>query len=434
MNKFTLKNDIMVKSSSQNVSSHLEDICKSPSDTKNIKKNVLTYSFKIMESWASKDELKTEVSKLFSSIEDNWINLSNVYRNTNIDNTITNLVINYHLSKYKSTTEKSIKDKHFIQVYNLLDRLVIQVVKKENMWIVDEDLHSSWFVWVLKAVEWKFDPLVADFSTYAYMKIRKEIQDAKSLSNTIHYIPSIHNYYYSTYRKVFKEIEWSDNIELNDKIIEKSYEKLSKNNAWVTRKLITDIVNNKLNTHVQLGAWIFNNDGEDSTISLIDNIESEEGVSQLHQSINDSFLRDDLKKFLWNYTDFEKSIIERKFGIDLWGENTYPVYTIKVTRDWVKWEKDMIAIKSCDAIKRVESLWYKVLSSRKEVDNTHRTETYVWSSMKKLRDYFEIKKMTQTTEVALRKNEVKIVSQLTTYLTDIYQAKGVENPNVKVVL
>jgi len=54
--------------------------------------------------------------------------------------------------------------------------------------------------------------------------------------------------------------------------------------------------------------------------------------------------------------------------------------------------------------------------------------------MKKLRDYFEIKKMTQTTEVALRKNEVKIVSQLTTYLTDIYQAKGVENPNVKVVL
>jgi len=43
--------------------------------------------------------------------------------------------------------------------------------------------------------------------------------------------------------------------------------------------------------------------------------------------------------------------------------------------------------------------------------------------MRKLRDYFEIQKLTQTTESALRKNEKQIVSQLTTYLTNIYKAK-----------
>ena len=365
-------------------------------------------------------------------MEDNWIKVANIYKNNNINNTVSNIVINYNLHKFKTSNEKSVKDYHFAKVYKLVDRFVIWIVKKENMGLVEEDLHSAGYIGVLKAIEWDFDPLVSDFTTYAYMRIRKEIQIAKSLDNSMHTMPSIHNYYYTTYKKFYKEITNTDECQLDENVIEASYEKLSKSNAWVTKNLLRDIVNNKINKHVYLESSVKSSGDDSSTMSVIDSIESEIWVNDLNRKIDGSILRNKLKMFLWNYTDFEKAIIERKFGIDLGWENTYPVYTIKVTRDWVVWEKEMIAIKSWEAIRRVESLWYKVLSSKDEINKTLRTETYVGSSMRKLRDYFEIQKLTQTTESALRKNEKQIVSQLTTYLTNIYKAKWVENPTVNV--
>jgi len=63
------------------------------------------------------------------------------------------------------------------------------------------------------------------------MRIRKEIQIAKSLDNSMHTMPSIHNYYYTTYKKFYKEITNTDECQLDENVIEASYEKLSKSNA-----------------------------------------------------------------------------------------------------------------------------------------------------------------------------------------------------------
>jgi hypothetical protein len=418
--------------SNKNIDFLIKNIYKSPKDIKKIKGLILDFSFKLMDKGLFWKELYSSMKNTFLLIETNGIIMTNIYRNKNISNTIKNFEINYHIDLFKKSEKKSIKDYHFSKVYMILEKLVIKIVRKENMWMCDEDLCSAWFLWVFKAIEWNFDPLQADFSTYAYMKIRKEIQDAKSLDNYMHYIPNIHNYYYNTYRKIFKEIMKHDAFDLNENVIEQTYKKLSQNNAWVTKVLLTDIVNNKLVVHLSLDDNI-NSDDDSEDITMVENIETEIWLEEMNIEIDNSILRDHIKKFLGNYTDFEKSIIERKFWIDLGWENSYPVYTIKVTRDWVEWQKEMIAIRSSDAIKRVESLWYKVLSSKHEVTESMRTETYVWSSMKKLREFFEIKKLTYTTEMSLRKNENKIITQLTSYFKNIYNAKWVENPYINLV-
>lgn len=429
MNTYTHNSDKMKIHSAESVNSLVGELNKSPRDINNIKKIILNYSFKLMDNNIIDDDLYSCMNEVFSCMEKKWLNVLSIYKNVNTKSAIRNFEVNYHLYKLKTSDEKIKKDFHYSKVHGILNKLVIKIVRKENMWEYDEDLYSAGFIWVLKAIQSDFDPIKADFSTYAYMKIRKEIQDSKSLSNSMHYIPHIHNYYFNSYRKIFKDINKHDDYCFDEIIIEKAYKKLSKNNLWVTKRLLSDIVNNKLSCHVSLDKKLNLNWNTDS-ISVIDTIETEVWVNEMNQVIDNSILRDQLKNFLSKYTDFERSIIERKFWINLWWENSYPVYTIKVIKNWVHSKKEMIAIKSIDAIVRVKSLWYEVLSTREEVDKTLKTETYVGSSMKKLREYFEIKKLTHTSEMALRKNEKKIISQLRKHLKDVYKSKWIDEPSI----
>ncbi len=433
MKEFILKTDRWVTSGKKSILSQVEKISAKPGelDIRKLKQSIFNFSFSLLEKNISKADLKAILKDTFTEIKKTWFELKKVIKNDNIENTLSNIKINYHIHKFKSSQWKIDKDIHFAKIHELMESFVVNIVHKENMWRYDEDLVSAWTIWLFKAINSDFDPLQADFSTFSYMKIRKEVQEEKTKINTWFNMPTIHNYYYTVYAKLYKQNTWLDDIEFDDWVLADTVAKLRKWNEWITFNLIKDIVNHKISsvTSLDYEAW---SDEYWSKTSLIDTIESDDTCEDIKQKIDNDILKWHLNNFLWRFPDYEKTILERKFGFDFWGDNSYPVYSIKVTRDWEEWVKEMVALKGNDAIKRVQMLWYEVQSTRNEVERTKRYETVVGWSLEKLREYFEIKKLTKVSVVALKKSEDKIVKQLETYLKDIIHKKWMDESNITV--
>jgi len=400
---------------------------------KKLKKLIFDFSFTQIDNGIQKHDLKETINKVFSNIKTLWFDIKRVFKNEKLENTLSNIYINYHINKFKNTESKIEKDIHFAKIFELMETFVINIAKKENMWRYDEDLVAAWNIGLFKSINSEFDPLQADFTTFSYMKIRKEIQDEKGKINPGFNMPNVHNYYFSVYSKNYKSHTWLDEIDIDEKILNETVCKLKKWNEGVTENLLKDIVYHKTNPFCSLDNTINEWESNDGW-TYLDLIESPENIFEdINTKIDNDILRTNLSNFLWKFPDFEKTILERKFWFDFGWDNTYPVYQIKVTRDWQEWIKEMVALKWVDAMKRVELLWYKILSTRKEVEKTKRYETIVWWSLEKLKEYFEIKKLTNISETAIRKSEVKIIKQLWDYLKDVLNQKWINNSVINII-
>jgi len=424
-----------IESGNENILFQIGKILNKPGelDIKELKKTIFNNSFNLIEKWVNKKELQKNLDSIFNQLNQEWIDIKKIFKNESLENTILNISINYHIDRFKTTQSKIQKDIHFSKLYELLESFILRIIQKENKGIIEEDLMSAWAIWLLKSINSNYDPFQADFTTFCYMKIRKEIQDEKWKINSWYNIPNIHNYYYSAYAKIYKAKTWMDEIEYDEWVLIDTVTKLKKSNEGVTENLMKDIVFHRLN-------FICSLDNQNNTDeywewwSLLDTIESIDDHEDVINKIDNEILRNNLEKFLSRYPDYEKILLERKFGFDFWWDNTYPVYSIKVTRAWQEQIKEMIAIKWIDAIKRVKLLWYEVISTRKEVERTKRYETVVGWSLEKLKEYFEIKKLTSLSITALKKSETKIVKQLENYLTDILNKKWFENPIINIIV
>jgi len=406
--------------------------CNFDKDKKELKKIIFDFSFSILEGGLSNSEFKEIMLDNFKKLKKTWFEIKNVFRNKNTANTITNIIVNYHIKKYKETHSKVEKDIHFSMINELMYLFIVEISLKENMKNYNDDLISAWMIGLFKALESDYDPYISDFSTFSYMKIRKEIQNEKSKINPNFNFPTIHDYYYSVYIKIHQWKFWQDSIEYDEEIIKETVNKLNKSNEWITFNLIKDIVSYKTNWHYSLDTELKDSSNSSKSTTYIDLLKSSSNLWTINEKIDYKILKDNIKSFLEKYPDFEKIILERRLGLDLGWDNKYPVYEVKVTREWRTWIKEMIALKWTDAIKRVKLLWYEVLSSKEEVEGTKRYETIVWGSLEKLKEYFEIKKLTKLSITALQKNEIKVIDQLKNYFKGILEKKWINNTNINV--
>jgi len=396
-------------------------------NTQLLKRAFLDIWYKFIERYDNKRKVINEIDKLFVELKEKGVNMFNVLRTNELGNIQSNLRINYHIEWYKNTNSKIKKDTHYIKIHELTQNFVIDTVRKENFWNYDEDLESAGFMWVLKSVTAEYDPTRTNFLTYAFPNIRSAIQRERWKINPGHYSPYFHHQCYITYRKEFKNMNGHDEVDHDKNVIKKVVKDCKNNGQSITENLLSDIVAYKLNAPLSID-WRDSSDTEVGTI--LETLESDDNIKKTVESIDNQFFREEIMKWLWQYTDFEKTILERRFGLDLGKQSTYPVYTMKVTRDGIESSKEMIAVRCIDAISRAKELWYTVLSTKDEVEKSKEMHSVMWSTLKQMKEYFEVMKCTPSTTKALKKNEDQLIKQMKWYFNKLYEMKGDKEPHV----
>lgn len=385
-----------------------------------VKKSFKSYLNPMFEEKLEPKDIKIELKKTLKELETYWVSEEEIINTRNIDNYITNMYINHNIEVFHNASNEFVQNKAFENILEEVDHFIQWVVVKNNIGRYDEDLHAAWKIWVLKSLTKWYNPEQATFLTYVFPFVRQAIQLEKVKVNPNYNMPPAHEKIYSDYCKEFDNINrdasevWDYRV-YNEEIAEKVYKRYEQTGSTITKRLIKDVVNLKLSPNESLDSPV-----EDwSRETKIDLIVTEDTASVLNKNIDELKMMSDIGEWLTNHTDFEKLIIENRFGVNFGWETKLPWFKINCRKDWVEKIKEVPGNRPIDAMRKLELLKYEVLDTRKIVWENPCTIDVRDNTVATLREYLEVYKWTSLTTEALLKSERRIIWNLKDYFKEI---------------